>query len=193
MASAQTPSSIIARFAALLDAAGVAYMLTGSFASGIHGQPRASHDIDFVIAPTLGSLDKLLTLLPEDQFYVSREAALDAYGRESLFNVVDMTSGWKLDFICRKSRPFSLAEFDRRQLQEIEGAPVFVASAEDALLSKLEWAKLTKSERQLEDAAGILAIQGDDLDTAYVDRWAAALGLQVQWQEARGLAGRPSD
>src|SRR5262245_15445479 len=96
-------------------------MLTGSFTSGIHGQPRASHDIDFVIAPTLGSLNKLLALLPEDRFYVSREAALDAYGRESLFNVVDMPSGWKVDFICRKSRPFSVTEFDRRQLQEIEG------------------------------------------------------------------------
>jgi hypothetical protein len=60
-------------------------MLTGSFASGIHGQPRASHDINFVIAPTLGSLDQLLRSLPEETYYVSREAALDAYGREALF------------------------------------------------------------------------------------------------------------
>lgn len=104
MASAETPSSVITRFAALLEEASVPYMLTGSFASGIHGQPRASHDIDFVIAPTLGALHKLLDLLPQDQFYVSREAALDAYARESLFNVVDMGSGWKVDFICRKSQ-----------------------------------------------------------------------------------------
>lgn len=90
MASAESPSSVIVRFAGILDAAGIPYMLTGSFASGIHGQPRASHDIDFVIAPTLGSLNKLLEGLPPDDYYVSREAALDAYGRESLFNVVDM-------------------------------------------------------------------------------------------------------
>jgi hypothetical protein len=189
MASAETPSSVITRFAALLDAAGVPYMLTGSFASGIHGQPRASHDIDFVIAPTLGALHKLLALLPEDQFYVSREAALDAYGRESLFNAVDMASGWKVDFICRKSRPFSLAEFDRRQLQEIEGRHVFVTSAEDALLSKLEWSKLTESERQLEDAAGIVAIQRGDLDIDYIEKWATTLGLNAQWQKVRALAG----
>ena len=92
MATAESPSGIIVRFANILDASGVPYMLTGSFASGIHGQPRASHDIDFVIAPTLGSLNKLLERLPRDNYYVSREAALDAYGRESLFNVVDLAS-----------------------------------------------------------------------------------------------------
>ena len=189
MASAETPSSVITRFAALLDEAGVPYMLTGSFASGIHGQPRASHDIDFVIAPTLGGLEKLLALLPEDKFYVSREAALDAYGRESLFNVVDMASGWKVHFICRKSRPFSLGEFERRQLQEIEGRQIFVTSAEDALLSKLEWSKLTESERQREDAAGIVSIQRDDLDTDYIEKWASELGLKAQWQKVRALAG----
>jgi len=163
-------------------------MLTGSYASGIHGQPRASQDIDFVIAPTLGSLKQLLALLPEDEFYVSREAALDAYGRESLFNVVDMASGWKVDLICRKSRQFSLTEFERRRPQEIEGRSVFVTSAEDAVLSKLEWASATESERQLEDAAGIVAIQGDDLDTEYIEKWAATLGLTTEWQQVRALA-----
>ena len=75
MASAESPSSVIVRFADILDAVGIPYMLTGSFASGIHGQPRASHDIDFVIAPTLGSLNQLLKKLPEQEYYVSREAA----------------------------------------------------------------------------------------------------------------------
>jgi len=188
MASAQSPSSVIVRFADILDAAGIPYMLTGSFASGIHGQPRASHDIDFVIAPTLGSLNQLLKELPEDEYYVSREAALDAYGRESLFNVVDMATGWKIDFICRKSRAFSLTEFERRTPQTLDGRNIFVTTAEDALLSKLEWARLTESERQLTDAAGIIAIQGDMLDTDYIEKWTLYLGLQELWQKAKQLA-----
>jgi hypothetical protein len=187
MASAETPSRVIARFADILDAAGIPYMLTGSFASSIHGQPRASHDIDFVIAPTLGSLNALLRALPESAYYVSREAALDAYGRESLFNVVDLESGWKIDFICRKSRDFSLAEFERRAPRALEGRSVFVTSAEDALLSKLEWAKLTDSERQLVDAASIVAIQGENLDTEYVEKWVAGLGLNEQWTKVKQL------
>ncbi len=188
MASAESPSSVIVRFAGILDAAGVPYMLTGSFASGIHGQPRASHDIDFVIAPTLGSLNKFLEGLPADDYYVSREAALDAYGRESLFNVVDMATGWKIDFICRKSRSFSLTEFERRIRQSLDGRDIFVTTAEDSLLSKLEWAKLTESERQLTDAAGIIAIQRDMLDTEYVEKWALHLGLLDFWKKAKELA-----
>lgn len=188
MASVETPSSVIVRVAGILDAAGVPYMLTGSFASGIHGQPRASQDIDFVIAPTLASLEALIRALPPEEYYISREAALDAYGRESLFNVVDMETGWKLDFICRKSREFSLVEFERRAAEVVGGCDIFVASAEDALLSKLEWAKLTESERQLVDAAGIVAIQGDDLDTAYVEKWVRSLDLQPQWERAKKLA-----
>ena len=142
-------------------------MLTGSFASGIYGQPRASHDIDFVISPTLGSLNKLLRSLPEE----------------------DMATGWKIDFICRKSRPFSVTEFDRRTPQLLEGQSIFVSSAEDALLSKLEWAKLTESERQLNDAVGILIIQKDTLDREYVEHWVAALDVGDQWRKAKDVAG----
>ena len=109
MASDETPEQVIARVAELLDAAGIPYMLTGSFASGFHGAPRASQDVDIVIAPSLGSLEHLLKLLPDDRYYVSREAALQAYGAESLFNVVDLASAWKIDLIVRKSRPFSRA------------------------------------------------------------------------------------
>ena len=88
MTSAESPEGVIHRFASLLDTAGVPYMLTGSFASGFHGAPRATQDIDIVISPTLGSLNRFLRLLPEDKYYVSRDAALDAYSRELLFNVL---------------------------------------------------------------------------------------------------------
>jgi hypothetical protein len=189
MASAETPESVIHRFSGLLDAAGVPYMLTGSFASGFHGFPRATHDIDFVISPTLGSLNTLLASFPSDAYYVDRHTALEAYGNESLFNVIDMSSGWKIDFICRKSRPYSVTEFERRLSLDFAGVPVFLATAEDSLLSKLEWAKLTQSERQLDDAAGILRVQQATLDLAYVERWVTSLNLTDQWNEARARAG----
>jgi hypothetical protein len=189
MASVETPEQIIQRFAAILDDAGVPYMLTGSFASGFHGAPRATQDIDLVIAPNLGSLQRLLAALPSDRYYVSREAALDAYARESLFNIIDQDTGWKVDLICRKSRPFSVTEFDRRSEQSFFGYPIFVASAEDTLIAKLEWASLSQSERQLEDAAGILRTQGADLDSAYVTSWVTKLGLIAQWEKVKTLAG----
>ena len=51
MASVESPEGVIHRFAALLEVAGMPYMLTGSFASGYHGAPRATQDIDLVISP----------------------------------------------------------------------------------------------------------------------------------------------
>ena len=188
MASGETVDDVIRRIINFLDAASIPYMLTGSFASSLHGMPRATQDIDLVIAPNPASLEALLKNFPEDQYYVSRDAAFDAYRRSSVFNVIDFVSGWKIDFIVRKPRDFSRLEFDRRTPANVLGTTVFVASPEDVLISKLEWAKLAESERQIEDAAGIIRTQGHDLDTAYIEHWAEKLGLQGQWALAKAKA-----
>ena len=76
MASGETVDDVIRRIVYILDSASVPYMLTGSFASSLHGMPRATQDIDLVIAPNPASLEALLKNFPEDQYYVSRDAAL---------------------------------------------------------------------------------------------------------------------
>jgi len=189
MASDEGAEGAIRRVLEALAIAGVPYMLTGSFASAFHGAPRTTQDVDIVIAPTLGSLQKLVRQFPEEEYYVSRDAALQAYGAESLFNVIDLNSGWKIDFIIRKSRPFSLEEFERRREADMLGTRLYIASAEDVILSKLEWAKMSSSERQINDVAGILRTQGDALDLEYAERWIAALGLENQWTQAKAAAG----
>jgi hypothetical protein len=73
-------------------------------------------------------------------------------------------------------------------LLELEGLALYFASAEDVLIAKLEWAKLGASSRQIEDAAGIIALQGDQLDATYVRYWVDALGLQEQWSAAQQRA-----
>lgn len=190
MASGETIDDVIRRIINILDAASVPYMLTGSFASSLHGMPRATQDIDLVIAPNPASLEALLKSFPEDRYYVSREAAFDAYQRASIFNVIDFASGWKIDFIVRKPRDFSRLEFDRRTPANVWGTTVFVASPEDVLISKLEWAKHAESERQIEDAAGIIRTQRSDLDTAYIEHWAEKLGLQAHWKMAKAKASQ---
>ena len=90
--------------------------------------------------------------------------ALEAYDSEGQFNVVDLATGWKADLIMRRSRTFSRTEFDRRTVVEFEGMRVPIATAEDVVLAKLEWAKLGESARQIEDAAGILRARSAELD-----------------------------
>jgi hypothetical protein len=62
----------------------------------------------------------------------------DVIAGQGVFNVNDLPSDWKFDLIIRKSRPFSQAEFERRQLVTMFGKRIFVATAEDIALSKLE-------------------------------------------------------
>jgi hypothetical protein len=175
----------LARIVAALDAAGIPAMVAGSFASTFHGEPRTTLDIDLVIDPSRESLDRFVRGLEPSAFYVSGEAADQAWRQRGLFNVVDLASGWKIDLILRKERPFSRSEFDRRMPARILGVAVHVATAEDTILAKLEWAQLGESERQLRDVVGVIELCGPSLDRAYIERWARELGVESLWQRAR--------
>lgn len=173
----------------VLAAAEVPYMLTGSFACAYHGAPRATQDIDLVIAVTAPQVRQLVRLLAGQGHYVDEGAAREAVAHESQFNAIDPATGWKIDFIVRKSRPFSLEEFARRQAVEVDGAVVWIAAVEDVLLSKLEWARLGQSERQLEDVTALLRVRQPELDWTYLERWAATLGVSREWDRALARAG----
>ena len=176
------------RIAAELNRAGIPYMLTGSFASVFYGSPRSTQDIDLVIAANRAQLQTFVESLARGEYYVEADAALEALKHESLFNIIDLKTSWKIDMIIRKSRAFSQEEFGRRRLSNIEGVSLHVASAEDVILAKLEWAKLGASQRQIEDAAGILQMRADSLDRSYLDKWVRELGLTKEWSEAQRMA-----
>ena len=133
------------------------------------------------IDPTPASLDAFLNQLPEDRFYVSREAARAALNQSGMFNVIEFDGGWKADLIVPRRRPFSRSEFARRSSWEVDGRTVDVVTAEDLVLAKLEWARDSGSDRQLEDAAAILRVRRDELDHAYLELWVAELGVTEQW------------
>lgn len=166
-------------------------MLTGSVVSAIYGTPRSTQDVDLVVAGTPDQIRQFVRSLPQTDYYVDLDAALDAMHRESQFNIVDHATGWKVDLIARKSRAFSREEFDRRTTIDLHGVRVSAATAEDVLIAKLEWAKLGQSERQLEDVAGILRVQST-LDRPYIERWVCELQLESQWKTAQSMAHETS-
>lgn len=99
-------------------------MVTGSFASAMHGQPRTTRNIVVVIDPDDDAIEVLVTAFPPERFYVGDAAA--AVRRRDMFNIIDTQSGWKVDLIVRKVRPFSEVEFGRRQSAIVDGvaAPI---------------------------------------------------------------------
>ncbi|HKT07868.1 MAG TPA: hypothetical protein VJR24_08235 [Gemmatimonadaceae bacterium] len=159
-------------------------MLTGSFASSFHGVPRATQDIDLVIAPNEEQVRALARDLTSNDFYVDEDAAITAMRDETLFNAIDQRTAWKIDFIICKSRPFSQQEFARKYRVSFEGLTLWIATVEDVLIAKLEWASKLHSQRQIDDCAQLLRVRGSELDSDYLLRWIAILGVDSQWQAA---------
>jgi hypothetical protein len=192
VADSNPPVSVhpLAAIVSELDRFAIPHMLAGSFASTYHGSPRTTNDIDLVIDPSRAALEGFVRGLDPERYYVGAEAARAAFERRGPFNVVLLDSGWKADLILRKERAFSRAEFGRRKPAEIAGVRVFVATAEDTIVAKLEWAQAGESERQLRDVAGILEVAGDTLDRAYLARWVSELGLGDVWARAEARAER---
>jgi len=180
---------VLQRITSALDQAGIAYMLSGSFASAYYGAARSTQDIDFVIHATSKQLRSFIEALPASEYYSDLDSALEAHQRQSLFNVIDQATGWRIDLIIRKSRLYSHEELGRRQRVNLHGVSLFVTTAEDAVISKLEWAKLAQSRRQIEDAAAILRARWGTLDRSYLATWIDALDLQKEWDDARRMAG----
>ena len=184
-----TTADVFQRVTGALEAVGIPYMLTGSFASSYYGMPRATQDIDIVISPAPDQLRALVRGLSGDEYYVDESTALDALAKHGQFNVIDLATGWKVDFIIRKPRPFSRGEFERKSEVEFQGMKVVVATAEDVVIAKLEWAKLGQSRRQIEDASGVLKMRAKNLDFEYIREWVVKLHLAEQWKETCRLAG----
>lgn len=172
---------------AVLDAAGIRHMLAGSFASSLHGVARTTADIDLVIDPPASAIDRLLIGLDRDRFYVDEGVARSLRPGDQ-FNVIDTSTGWKVDLVHVRDRPFSKTEFARRGAANVLGVEVYVATAEDTVLAKLEWSKASDSARQVQDVVDLLRVRRGDLDEAYLDRWASELGLTTHLVAARRAA-----
>ena len=181
-----TLSDLLTVIVHALDAAGIPHMIAGSLASTLHGEPRSTRDIDMVVDLTPEQLASFVDSLDRERFYVG-----DAFGaleRRDQFNVIDVTTGWKVDLIVRKERPFSQAEFDRRQPAVILGVTTAVASVEDTILAKLEWAQAGDSDRQRRDVTAMISVQRATLDMGYLRHWAEALDVTAELDAAIRLA-----
>ena len=164
-----------------LDTLGVSYLIGGSLASTVYGVVRTTQAADLVVELRLEHAAPLAQVLA-DSFYVDVEAIRDAIRRRSSFNVIHLETMFKVDVFVSRERPFDRAQFARRAAQTIATEPertAYVASAEDTVLTKLEWYRLggEQSERQWRDVLGVLVVQSTHLDVDYLRQWAEHLGV----------------
>ncbi len=159
----------------------VPYMVTGSMAMNFYAMPRMTRDIDFVVELSEPAIDRMIEQFHQD-FYIEREMIQQALQQRTMFNLIHMPTVIKVDCVIRKDTPYRLEEFSRRQPVNIEGHTLTIVSPEDLILSKLEWAKETRSEVQMGDVRNLLCTI-DRLDQDYLKQWASVLGVQKTLQE----------
>ena len=191
------PLELTLRVVRTLEGLGIPYVLGGSLASSLVGEPRATADIDLAIRIGPDQVAALVRALSRD-FYISEEAVEDAVRRGTSFNVVHLESVTKVDL-------FVLGDdvLDRRQLERrvrvlvTEDPPqqLWIGSAEDQVLRKLAWYRAggQVSDRQWRDVIGILAVQSGRLDLEELRTAAEELGLSDLVERAIAEAGTQAD
>ena len=176
----------IALFVAPLEAAGIRYMITGSVASSIYGEPRNTLDIDLVVLIQPDQIPLFPRLFPEDDFYlppsdvIAIESRREAHGH---FNIIHHPTGLKADIYLSRnhsSLPWALAHTRRIQTSTCE---ITVAPPEYVILHKLDFYREAGHQRHLRDIAGM--IEQQELDREFLEHSIVSLGLQPQWQAAQ--------
>ena len=169
----QSDLDILRDISTRLDSAGIAFMLTGSVAMNQYAQPRMTRDIDIVVMLNDADAATIVNLFEAD-YYVPVATVSRAIARRSMFNLIHNESVFKVDFIVLKDDPYRQEEFARRRQVMIEDFQTWVVSREDLILSKLVWAKDSRSEMQLRDVKNLLR---PDCEIVYLTSRAAQLGV----------------
>lgn len=138
----------------VLEEMGATYMLVGSFSSAVYGEPRMTRDIDVVVQLAPDQVERLCEAFPPEDYYVSREAALEALAHEGQFNVIHATSGNKIDFMIARGDAWGVEQLRRRvRLELLPGMRGFVASPEDVIIGKMVYYREGGSDKHLRDIA----------------------------------------
>jgi hypothetical protein len=175
---------VLTTIAGRLETAGIAYMVTGSFAANYYALPRMTRDIDLVVELSGGDADRFCAMF-EGDFYLDRDAVRAAIAGRSTFNLIHQAHVIKVDCIVRKDTDYRRTEFARQRRGSIEGHGLALVAPEDLIISKLDWMRETRSEVQLDDVRNLLR-SVPDLDMPYLARWTERLGLGALYREARG-------
>lgn len=180
---------LLKRVVAALERIGIDYMITGSIASSLQGEPRATHDLDVVIGIDESSVPALLAEFPAPEFYHDDSAVREAVRDRTGFNVIETTEGDKVDFWLLTDHPFDQSRFARKYEEQVFGARLKVSAPEDTILQKLRWAALSGGSEKLRgDALRVYEVQYARLDQDYLSRWSELLGLGTQLARIRNEA-----
>jgi len=165
-----------------LESSRIEFMLTGSMAMNFYAQPRMTRDLDLVVRLDADQTNLLISLFESD-YYVDRQAVARAVAQRSMFNLIHNETLIKFDCILLKNQEYRQEEFARRQKITLGDFETWIVTREDLILSKLYWARDSRSELQLRDVKNLLS---SECDMSYLYSRAQDLGVKPLLEEIAG-------
>jgi len=166
-------------FVEKMNALGIEYMVTGSYAMSAYGEIRMTRDIDVVVQLSENQLKSFFDKF-KDGYYISDESIRRAIERRSMFNIVSLLHGGKVDCIVQKDTEFARRSFARRYKVNVGDVEFWTTTKADLIIAKLNWARDSHSAIQIRDIANLT---GPEYDSEYVGDWISRLGLDEIWSE----------
>lgn len=173
------PVKIVHDFADRIEPLGIEYMLTGSLAMMQYNYYRMTADIDIVIELKYQDANQIINAFEPD-YYVPHGRVRDAIARKFMFNVIHQETAFKIDLVIKKTNEYQQNVFERRQKIEFYGKEIYIITLEDLIISKLNWAKESLSEKQFTDVENLLQ---NKYDIEYVENWTKKLGVSHLYEK----------
>lgn len=180
---------LIALFVIPLEMAGIPYLVSGSVATAIYGEPRNTLDIDLAVFPAAAQMMTFQQLFPEGGFYLPPVEVIELECRRTSrghFNIIHHATGLKADIYPSKNHPFLPWAMENKKRVQTPSGEVSLAPPEYVILHKLEFYREGGQQKHLRDIAGVITQQ--ELDLPFLNQAAAELRLQLEWQAALDLA-----
>jgi len=182
------PIAVTIKVTDVLERLGVPYLIGGSLASTLYGMVRTTQDSDIIADMRLEHIQPFVASL-QNEFFIDEEMMAESIQHNSSFNIIHRETMFKVDVFIPHQRPFHQSQLARAQKQTFSTDPEVSArfsSAEDTILSKLEWYRLggEVSERQWRDVLGVLKTRAGALDLDYLRKWAKELKVSDLLEQA---------
>jgi hypothetical protein len=173
------------RFVCPLNRAKIRYVVSGSVAATFYGEPRLTHDVDFVVFLQAHDLPRLIGAFPPGEFYVPPlETMLAELARAELghFNLIHLETGFKADLYPTGRDELNVFAFRGKRSVEFDGESVVLASPEYVIVRKLEYYREGRADKHLRDIRAMLAVSGEQLDRVILAEWIQRRNLSAEWK-----------